>query len=94
MQIIVKAAKSSDKDPMELISRSVAESLGDREKTAVVSKVFPDQTSGHRARLYTVNLPDGLTDRDIKSVVERLSRQDALEYAEIPAPKRPLPASR
>lgn len=89
MQIVVKAAKDQD-DPLEIIARNVAETLGDREEKAVVSKVFPGQTLGHRARLYTVHLPDDLPAQDVNRVVERLSRQRAFEYAEVPAPKRPL----
>lgn len=90
MQIVVKAVKNQDKDPVDVITRSVAETLGNRDRQAVVSKVFPDQTSGHRARLYTVELPDDLPARDLNQIVERLSRQEALEYAELPAAKRPL----
>lgn len=91
MQIVVKAAKNQDRDAFDVISRSVAESLGHREQ-AVVSKVFPEQTSGHRARLYTVELPDDLPAQDLNRVVEQLSGQEAFEYAEIPAAKRPLEA--
>ena len=90
MQIVVKAAKDLDKDPIEIITRNVAETLGERDEKAVVSKVFPDQTSGNRARLYTVHLPDDLPAKDVSRVVERLSSQEALEYAEVPAAKRPL----
>jgi hypothetical protein len=94
MQIVVKAAKDSDQDPLEIITRNVAETLGDQEEKAVVSKVFPDQTSGNRARLYTVHLPDYLPAKDVSRVVERLSSQEALEYAEVPAPRRPMGSSR
>lgn len=91
MQIVVKTAVTNqDKDPIDVITRSVAETLGNRDKEAVVSKVFPNQTSGHRARLYTVELPDDLPAKDLNQIVERLSRQEALEYAELPAAKRPL----
>ncbi|MFL6200271.1 MAG: hypothetical protein ACJ76J_13910 [Thermoanaerobaculia bacterium] len=90
MQIVVKAAKNQDKDPLDVITSSVAETLGSRDKQAVVSKVFPAQTTGHRARLYTVELPDDLPAKDLNRVVERLSRQEAFEYAELPAAKRPL----
>ena len=92
MQIVIKAAKDQDKDPLDVIIRSVAETLGHRDEQAVVSKVFPEQTSGHRARLYTVELPDDLPAQDLNRVVERLSGQEAFEYAEIPAARRPLEA--
>jgi hypothetical protein len=90
MQIVVKASKDSKKDPIEVITRNVTETLGNRDEKAVVSKLFPDQISGNRARLYMVHLPDDLPDRDVSRIVERLSSHDALEYAEIPAAKRPL----
>lgn len=92
MQIVVKAAKNQDKDPLAVITRSVAETLGHGDEQAVVSKVFPGQSSGHRARLYTVELPDDLPVQDLNRVVERLSGQEAFEYAEVPAAKRPLEA--
>lgn len=90
MQIVVKAAKKQEVDALDVIARSVAESLCHRYKRAVVSKAFPEQTSGHRARLYTVELPNDLPAQDLNRVVERLSGQEAFEYAEIPAAKRPL----
>jgi hypothetical protein len=92
MQIVVKAAKDQDQDPLDVITRSVAETLGHTDKQAVVSKVFPEQTLGNRARLYTVELPDNLPPQDLNRIVERLSSQDAFEYAEVPAAKRPLEA--
>lgn len=90
MQIVVKAAKNQDKDPLDVIARSVAETLGGWNRQAVISKVFPEQASGHRARLYTVELPDDLPANDVNRVVRRLADQEALEYAEVPAAKRPL----
>jgi len=93
MQIVVKAVKNLDRDPIEIITRNVAETLGERDEKAVVSKVFPEQTSGNRARLYMVHLPDDLPEKDISRLVERLSNQEALEYAEVPAAKRPMSSS-
>ncbi len=93
MQIVVKAVKGSEQDPVEVITRNVAETLGDRDERPMVSKVFPDQTTGNRSRLYMVHLPDDLSGQDVNRVVERLSRQESLEYAEIPAAKRPMGSS-
>ena len=93
MQIVVKAAKNSEQDPVEVITQNVAETLGDRDEKPVVSKVFPEQTTGNRGRLYMVHLPDDLPDQDVSRVVEGLSRQESLEYAEIPAAKRPMGSS-
>jgi hypothetical protein len=89
MQIVVKAAKDQE-DPLEIITRNVAETLGESDEKPLVVKVFPDQTIGHRARLYAIHLPDDLPAKDVNRVVERLSKQKAFEYAEVPAPKRPL----
>lgn len=89
MQIVVKAAEDSVEDPMEVITRDVAETLGDRNERALVSKVFPGLTHGNRARLYVVHLPDDLSAKEVRRVVKRLSNQEALEYAEVPAPRRP-----
>lgn len=93
MQIVVKAVKNLDQDPVEVITRNVAETLGDRDEKPVVSKVFPDQTTGNRGRLYMVHLPDGLPDQDVDRVVESLSNQDSVEYAEVPAARRPMGSS-
>jgi hypothetical protein len=90
VDIVVKAAKDQTEDPREIITRSVAETLGDTKRRAVISKVFPEQTTGNRARLYMVRLPDDLPTKDLNRVVEQLSSQEAFEYAELPAAKRPL----
>jgi hypothetical protein len=90
MQIVVKAAKDLKRDPLEIITQNVAETLGERQDKAVVSKVFPDQATGNRSRLYTVHLPDDLPEKDVNRVVERLSSQEALEFAGIPAPRLPM----
>jgi len=94
LEIVVKAARDSNQDPVELITRNVAETLGGRDDQAVISKVFPDQATGNRARLYRVHLPDDLPEKDVNRVVEHLSSQEALEYAEVPAPRRPLSSQR
>ena len=94
MKIVIKAAEDVDTDPIEIIARNVAEILGDRDEKAVISKVFPDVTRGNRARLYTVHLPDNLPAKDVSRIVERLSGQEAIEYAEVPAAKRPMGVSR
>jgi hypothetical protein len=40
MQIVVKATKDLDKDPIEIITRNVVETLGGWDHRARVSKVF------------------------------------------------------
>ena len=94
MQIVVKAAEDSGEDPIEVITRDVAETLGDRNDRALVSKVFPGLTHGNRARLYVVHLPDDLSAKEVSRVVERLSSQEGLEYAEVPAAKAPSSSTR
>lgn len=89
MQIVVKAAKDLKRDPLEIIAQNIAETLGRQDK-AVVSKVFPNQATGNRSRLYTVHLSDDLPEKDVNRVVERLSSQEALEFAEIPTPRLPM----
>jgi hypothetical protein len=55
-----------------------------------VRRVFPGQVRGNRARLFTVNLPDDLSEKEVGRVIAVLREQAALEYAEITAAKKPL----
>ena len=92
MQIVVKTSKERAEDAAHLIAKSVTGTLGTRCADPVVSKVFPGQTTGNRARLYMVHLPDELSEKEVSRVVERLRSQDAVESAEIPSPKNPMGA--
>jgi hypothetical protein len=93
MQIVVKTSDTGAEDPRPLIRRWVlnaAPKLDKNEKDIDVSKVFPAVTSGNRARMYTINLPEHVSDQEVGHIVETLKNQSELEYAQLAAPKHPL----
>jgi hypothetical protein len=93
MQIVVKTSEPAAEDACPLIRRWVlnaAPKLDKNEQAIDVSKVFPTVTSGNRARMYTINLPDDVSDQDLGHIVDVLKKQSELEYAQVAAPKQPL----
>jgi hypothetical protein len=93
MQIVVKTSEAGADDAGPLIRRLVldaAPKLGKEKKTFNVSKVFPKVTSGNRARIYTVSLPDDVSEQDVGHIVDVLGKQNELEYAQLASPKQPL----
>jgi hypothetical protein len=92
MQLVVKTSDNGSNDASSLIHSLVLNSAPvlNEAVSVVVSKVFPKVTQGNRARLYTVNLPDDLSDETVQQVLTGLSKNQRLEYAERSAPKQPL----
>jgi hypothetical protein len=91
MPIVVKVTSARLKDAARIVSDLVSAAVGPRSHSAFsVSKIFPDQSTGHRARMFSVDLPNGLSNEELARVVERLRQDDSLEYAEIPAAKKPM----
>jgi hypothetical protein len=92
MQIVVKTAAKADDDASPLIRRLVLDAaplLSKAKHEVDVSKVFPAVTSGNRARMYTVSLPDDVSDQDLGQIVDHLKKHNELEYAQLAAPKHP-----
>jgi len=90
-QIIVKAKPGFVQYAAKAIRQDVFDILADRPSTPIeVTKVFPNQEQGNRARLFAVHLPDGLSDQDITKILEYLRTQEELEYAESPSPRKPM----
>ena len=94
MQIVFKAREGRVKQVEKLVGKKLRKALpGTPLKDVTVRPVFPDVTTGQRSRLFTIDLPDQLPEQKITQLVESLREEDALEYAEIPAAKRPLKGS-
>lgn len=91
MQIIYKMkegrVKEAEKMALKNLEQVFSESVM---KEASVRQVFPGLTTGQRARLFSINLPAQLPDEQLSEVVELLREEDGVEYAELPAPKRPM----
>jgi hypothetical protein len=85
MQIAVKAAEGRTKDASQAIERAVRQTLP--EATVSVRQLFPDASTGNRARLFVVEVPDHLPPTDVAQVVAALNGHAAIEYASIPSPK-------
>lgn len=93
MQVIFKAREGRAKDAAKAVAKKLGAILSERAAEGVkVRQVFPGLTSGQRARLFTVDLPDDLSEQEVRAAVEGLRDDEALEYAELPAPKSPMSA--
>ena len=55
----------------------------------VVRPLFPDVVSGRRAAMFIVDVPDGAPSALLASLIETLRCDDAVEYAALPADRRP-----
>jgi hypothetical protein len=94
MQIVFKARQGRAKQVEKLVSKTFKKALPEVPlKSVTVRQIFPGVTTGQRSRLFTVDVPDQLSEQKITHLVESLRKEDALEYAEIPAAKRPLKGS-
>jgi hypothetical protein len=94
MQIVFKAREGRAKQAEKLVSKTLRKALPEMAlKGVTVRPIFPAVATGQRSRLFTVDLPDQLSEQKIAQLVESLRKEDALEYAEVPAAKRPLKGS-
>jgi hypothetical protein len=82
MKITVKVKPRAKKGPAAVVRAR----LGQAHK-AKVKEVFPGETTGRRAGMVIVDLPDDLTDEDSETVLNELRGDAEIEYAE-PARKR------
>jgi hypothetical protein len=87
VQIIVKVRADRTEQAEERLSQAVPAPVRGR---ASVSRVFPARSAGDRARLYSIDLPPDLSADAVQSLVEALRADPDLEYANLPAPRRPL----
>lgn len=88
MALIVKLAEDDVPDSERVVAESVAAALPPHRTTKIlVTKVFPEQRTGRRARLFSVELP-GLSQQELRRVVEVVGQAKGIEYAEIPPVKK------
>ena len=85
MQIAVKAVEGRTKDASEVIRRAIRRTLPDAPVS--VRQLFPDASTGNRARLFVVEVSDQLPPTDVAQVVAALNDEAAIEYASIPSPR-------
>jgi hypothetical protein len=91
VQIIGKAKDASFEALQQTITSRLRESLPESIVASVVVKpVFPGLTSGRRAGMFTVDLPDSVSAKVVDSIIDSLRRDAAVEYAQLPAEKRPM----
>lgn len=88
MPLIVKLAEDQAQSGEETVVESVAAALPAHMKTKIlVTKVFPKQKKGRRARLFSVDFP-GLSPQELERVVEVVAQAKGIEYAQIPPVKK------
>ena len=75
----------------DAVEKTVAQALraSGHSAAAKVRPVFPGLTSGHRAGLFIVEMPDDVPAGIMNNVIESLRQHEAVEYAERPAGKHP-----
>lgn len=94
MEIVVKAVTTGDEEVEQAVARCVREALGDvMPGDVTVSRLFPGVTAGRRAGLLVVRLPDRLSKAEVERTLARLRAESTVEYAEVPAAKRPMTSS-
>ena len=87
MQIAVKAAEGRTKDAADVVRRVVHQTLPGA--SVSVRQLFPEASSGNRARLFVVDLAEDPSPADVDKVVGDLNGDAAIEYASVPSPKSP-----
>ncbi|HEX8474088.1 MAG TPA: hypothetical protein VF666_08660 [Pyrinomonadaceae bacterium] len=91
MQIIYKVKEGKVEEAKEIALKNIDEALPEPTiKEVSVRQVFPGLTTGQRARLFTIDLPSQLPDDNVTELIELLRKEDGIEYAELPAAKRPM----
>ena len=89
MKVILKT-RSDEVEPAERIvessiSQAAPEAL--REHLAV-SRLFPGQLHGNRARMVSLTLPDNTSSTEVQALVDGLARDPRVEYVQIPERKK------
>jgi hypothetical protein len=88
MEITVKATPEHVQDAPRAIRDAVREVVDG--VAARVERVFPQASTGNRSRMFILNLPDELSSDQVRRLIDRLERQDAVEYASLPEPRRAI----
>lgn len=91
MQITVKARRDGRVDIVALVRRYV-EMVVPRDvlDKIMVKRLFPEATTGNRAWMYTITMPDQLQDDAIMRLLNTLQSEQAIEYAEVPVRRDPM----
>ncbi len=91
MQIVGKVKNASFDALRETIASLLRESVPASIMSKVVVKpVFPGLSSGHRSGMFTVDLPDSVSAKVVTSIIDSLQGDASVEYAGLPAEKRPM----
>ena len=94
MQIVVKVARSSLPEAVELVTDLLRRSrprAGAR--PASVAPVFPGVKEGRRAGMLVVTLDDAVSAREAEALLADLRGLDAVEYACVSAPRAAIAGS-
>ena len=91
MQIVGKVRGATFESVRETIAKRVQRSLPDAVAPHVVVRpLFPNSASGRRAAMFIVDVPDDASSTLLASLIETLRCHDAVEYAAVPADRRPV----
>jgi hypothetical protein len=91
VDLVLKAVAGRERDMVREFTTLVRQLAGDRvARAARIHRVFPEGTSGHRGRLFTAELPEGLEESLLRDLVASLVDNGLAEYAGPPSRRRPL----
>jgi hypothetical protein len=89
VQIVGKLKKGQFGAVEKRVADCIRDAHRSRTDAVRVTPVFPNVATGSRAGLFTIDLPDDLPAPVLDAVMQSLRRDESVEYAELPAPKRP-----
>ena len=91
MAIVVKLDSDHVDGAEQRIRDRVSGALPARARGGVhVERLFPGQREGNRARMFSVDLPADLTEREVRAVIDAVEADEGVEYASVPAAKHPI----
>ena len=91
MQLVVKVEPEDASAGTDIIGRAIRRVLSaDLYERTRISKVFPDVSSGRRAGLFAVELPDDMPKDQLKPVLRALNAERRISYSSVPESRRPL----
>ena len=91
MQIVGKVRGTTFEAVRETIAGRVQRSLPEAVAPHVVVRpLFPNVASGRRASMFIVDVPEDASATLVASLLDALRCDDAVEYADLPADRRPV----
>lgn len=89
MQIVLKSSPDHERDLPGVVSSHFARLVAGH-GAIEVSRVFPPGTQGNRGRMFTATVADQVEPAALRTLLEALRADAAVEYAEVAEAKKPM----